>query len=146
MTFICIYYVSHEIILSFDLTLKNLFFHHTVNQGNVHYLKSRHKLKLHSIYSINSLDINVIYVLFAPNLVYRLDIQFYLYIIWDQYVYKFVPKYRPNNESERHGKNLYSREPYNSFMWRLFVQWKFHSRKRKQKIIFIYFHASIVIE
>ena len=95
MTFICIYYVSHEIILSFDLTLKNLFFHHTVNQGNVHYLKSRHKLKLHSIYSINSLDINVIYVLFAPNLVYRLDIQFYLYIIWDQYVYKFVPK-NPN--------------------------------------------------
>ena len=94
MTFICIYYVSHEIILSFDLTLKNLFFHHTVNQGNVHYLKSRHKLKLHSIYSINSLDINVIYVLFAPNLVYRLDIQFYLYIIWDQYVYKFVPKYQ----------------------------------------------------
>ena len=94
MTFICIYYVSHETVVSFDLSLKNLFFYHNMNQGNVHCLKSRHKLKLHGIHTMNSLDTNAIYVLFTPNLVYRLDIQFYVRIIWDQYVYKFVLKIR----------------------------------------------------
>ena len=93
MTDIYLHYMSHEIIVSFDLTLKNLCSYHKVNQGNVHCLKSRHKLKLHSIHTTNPLDTNAIYVLFTPNLVYRLEIKFYVHMIWDQYVYEFVPKY-----------------------------------------------------